>query len=241
MPGPLAYLPNIPQPTDQLSNSQGAILNNFGAIQTWIDQNHVDYTAVGNQPGKHNFVQIPAGGGTPGGGFLVGEDTFSGVNSLMSGKAEVLFTRGTGVIIGAIPQTFEMTTFGTGTYKFTIFDTLGSNLGPGIFSYVWTRFPSGILELRATQTNATVNIPDDGQVILYPATNTANATNPFPGFGVVYYVSAAYQDTRTNPAGDNNPVTVRYQAAYSTTAFTIGIANQWSSGNTRLTYNVWGI
>lgn len=60
MPVPAAsYNPNIPQATDQLSNSQGQILNNFGAIMTLIDQDHVDFAAAG--AGKHNQITFPTG------------------------------------------------------------------------------------------------------------------------------------------------------------------------------------
>ncbi len=48
----MSYQNNIPQPTDALSQSQSDILNNFAAIQTLIDVDHVDFANI-NQ-GKHN-------------------------------------------------------------------------------------------------------------------------------------------------------------------------------------------
>lgn len=54
-----SYNPNIPQPTDQLANSQSDLLNNFGAIMTLIDQDHVDFASAAG-PGKHNQITFPS-------------------------------------------------------------------------------------------------------------------------------------------------------------------------------------
>jgi len=53
----MAYQANIPQATDAMSQSQIDLQNNFGALQTLIDVNHVDF-ASGDQ-GKHKFVTFP--------------------------------------------------------------------------------------------------------------------------------------------------------------------------------------
>jgi len=53
----VAYNNAIPQPTDELRNSQGDILNNFQAIKTAWDINHVTFD-LANQ-GKHNYVTLP--------------------------------------------------------------------------------------------------------------------------------------------------------------------------------------
>jgi hypothetical protein len=53
----MPYNPAIPQPTDQLSISQGDLLGNFMAIQTLIDVNHVDFASA--DMGKHKFVSFP--------------------------------------------------------------------------------------------------------------------------------------------------------------------------------------
>lgn len=50
----MAYNQNIPQPTDQLSQSQGDILANFQAIKTLIDVNHEDFASV--SAGNHKQV-----------------------------------------------------------------------------------------------------------------------------------------------------------------------------------------
>lgn len=53
----MPYNQNIPQPTDQLDVSQVDLLNNFQAIKTLIDINHVTFDAVGQ--GKHTQVTLP--------------------------------------------------------------------------------------------------------------------------------------------------------------------------------------
>ena len=60
----MAYNPNIPQPTDQLSISQGDLLGNFQALQTLIDVNHVDFADA--DMGKHKWVSLPQQAGAPG-------------------------------------------------------------------------------------------------------------------------------------------------------------------------------
>jgi len=59
----MAYNQNIPQPTDLLAISQADLLNNFIALQTLIDVNHVDF-ASGDE-GKHKFVTMPVQGAAP--------------------------------------------------------------------------------------------------------------------------------------------------------------------------------
>jgi hypothetical protein len=63
MPGPFAYLNNIPQPTDQLSVSQGQLLTNAASIKSLIDIDHVDFASV--DAGKHNKVTFPVQAVTP--------------------------------------------------------------------------------------------------------------------------------------------------------------------------------
>lgn len=53
----MAYNNNIPQPGDQLSVSQADILNNFAAISTLVNVNHVDFN--GADQGKHKWVTFP--------------------------------------------------------------------------------------------------------------------------------------------------------------------------------------
>jgi len=53
----MAYNQNIPQPADQLKNSQPQLLANFQEINTLIDANHVGFNL--GDAGKHKFLQMP--------------------------------------------------------------------------------------------------------------------------------------------------------------------------------------
>lgn len=54
----MPYLQNIPQPTDQLDDSQGDILGNFQEIYNLVGVNHVQFGAAAGQ-GKHTQVTLP--------------------------------------------------------------------------------------------------------------------------------------------------------------------------------------
>ena len=51
------YLPNIPQPQDDPSQSQNEILENFQTINTSNSVNHVAFNNT--DQGKHKFIQMP--------------------------------------------------------------------------------------------------------------------------------------------------------------------------------------
>ena len=53
----MPYNQNIPQPTDEIPNSQPQLLGNFQSIQTLLTVNHVAFN-LANQ-GKHAFVTFP--------------------------------------------------------------------------------------------------------------------------------------------------------------------------------------
>lgn len=59
----MAYNNAIPQANDQISVSQDDLLQNFAAIKTLVDVNHVTFSAVGE--GKHKFVTFPRQGSAP--------------------------------------------------------------------------------------------------------------------------------------------------------------------------------
>lgn len=59
----MAYNANIPQPGDQLKNSQPQILANFQEINTALAVNHVGFNVA--DQGKHKFIQMPQQGANP--------------------------------------------------------------------------------------------------------------------------------------------------------------------------------
>lgn len=65
----IVYTPNIPQATDQISQSQPQILENFTGINTLIAVDHATFASA--NAGFHNKVTLPVQGSIP---------TFSGTN-----------------------------------------------------------------------------------------------------------------------------------------------------------------
>lgn len=53
----MAYNPNIPQPGDKLRNSQPQLLQNFQAINTGFNFNHIDLNLA--DAGKHKLLTMP--------------------------------------------------------------------------------------------------------------------------------------------------------------------------------------
>lgn len=53
----MTYDPNIPLPTDFLSDSQGDIRNNFTAANNSFGRNHTNFSVV-TDPGKHKFIEL---------------------------------------------------------------------------------------------------------------------------------------------------------------------------------------
>lgn len=54
----MTYNPNIPQPDDNLSVSQGDLLNNFTDLNTKFSINHVSLTDTTSDTGKHKYVSF---------------------------------------------------------------------------------------------------------------------------------------------------------------------------------------
>lgn len=143
----MAYQNNIPQPSDQLSQSQSDFLVNFQALQILIDVNHVDF-ASGDQ-GKHKFITFPLQGTAP--TFNVGE---VGLYNLLDSTSTV-------------NQLFVTNSAGT-TYPVT---ASGGPIGLGVNGYCY--LPSG-QKLRwgsATTTGTTVTVNLAAPPSMFPAIN----------------------------------------------------------------------
>ena len=127
-----SYLPNIPAANDQLSTSQAQIQTNFGALQTWIDVNHVDY-ANGILGGMHNRVDFPTLGAAPANpGTIGGVITLYSQTSAYTSQPEICVQKQT----NGVHYEFTSARYAAGT-----------NLAPG-----WAIFPSGILLKWGTGT-----------------------------------------------------------------------------------------
>lgn len=119
----MAYNPNIPQPTDILSQSQGDILDNFQAIDVWVDIDHVDFGAP--DEGKHARVSFPVQAPAP--SFLAGEIGLYNFLSPITGVNQLF-------IVNSAGATTEVNA-----------SVLSTNVNPGNNVAGWARLPSGIL------------------------------------------------------------------------------------------------
>ena len=113
----MAYQNNIPQPTDLLSQSQSDILDNFAAIQTLIDVNHVDFASA--DQGKHKFITFPVQAPAP--TFNIDEIGLYNLLDPVTGLNELHIVNSTGAVT-----------------PFTSFETPTATSG-------WTYLPSSLL------------------------------------------------------------------------------------------------
>lgn len=121
----MAYNPNIPQPTDLLSQSQSDILNNFQALGVWVDVDHVDFGAP--DEGKHSRVTFPVQAPAP--AFLAGEIGLYSFLNTNTTKNELY------LVNSSAPQVTTPIT----ASLLSLSPTPGNNVDG------WTYLPSGIL------------------------------------------------------------------------------------------------
>lgn len=114
----MAYVSTIPQPGDQLSQSQPQILGNFTSIGSWVAVNHVTFDS-GSTTGKHKFVEFPVQSPVP--TTAAAEVGLYCQNSTLTSQPELVFSKQSG----------------TSVYEFT---SSGQITNGG-----WVRHPSGIL------------------------------------------------------------------------------------------------
>ena len=81
----MAYKPNIPMATDAISQSQVDLQNNFGALKSLIDINHVDFANMTDQ-GKHYRIDFPVQSVSP--TFQTGQLGLYNLNYSFSGSNE---------------------------------------------------------------------------------------------------------------------------------------------------------
>lgn len=123
----MAYSNTIPQATDQLSQSQLQLLNNFMAIQTYLAVNHVTFNTA--DMGKHVFVEFPLQTMAP--TFVAGETGLWNQNFATSTQNETYIrTNFAGGGVDAVPMTAS------------IFGTVAA---PATNTNGWTYIPSGFL------------------------------------------------------------------------------------------------
>ena len=101
----MAYIANKPDSTDAMSASQAVLKDNFTAIKTLVDVNHVSFGLTNE--GKHNTVSIPAitvtGGSIP---IATGANEWALYTDSVSGK---LFLRPASQVAGTVTNDRPLT------------------------------------------------------------------------------------------------------------------------------------
>jgi len=159
----MAYQPNIPQATDALSQSQIDIQNNFGALSTFLNVNHVDFAS--SDQGKHKWVTFPVQGSTP--SFAAGEVGL--YNMALTGVNELFINKQAQAGVQQIPLTASLLSSAT----------------PALGNGGWTYFPSGYYQTFGSGTGSglttvTLTYPPPNSlstVILTPFSATTSYSN----------------------------------------------------------------
>lgn len=134
----MAYQAAIPAASDAIATSQADIQNNFGAINSLVQVNHVGFNTA--DAGKHSQITFPVGPlvGQPF-TYAANEIGLQSINNVLTGVPDIWMSRG---VTAAFPIT-------------------GKN---GIASDGWSYLPSGLLIKWGTRTavaagNTTVTFP----------------------------------------------------------------------------------
>lgn len=111
----MTYNPNIPNPTDLLSNSQGQIKTNFQQLDTVFGKNHYEFSNSSGPAGKHKFVEMP---------ITTVPATLGGEGSLYtktSGQSQLYYTSDAGGLEYQMTRAIDanIATFGTATNGWT--------------------------------------------------------------------------------------------------------------------------
>ena len=194
----MAFLPGIPQGTDQISVSQGNILNNFQILGAIAGNTNPSSASI-NVTSGFNWVYLPANGANPpaGSAFPAGQlALYSGANA-GTGFNELYINK---PIAGPSFKQVPMTAYRLG----------GTNAGNG-----WTYLPSGLLMAwgRSTTGGASnITITYATELTNFPGFTTANAFPQLtrinaPGTSANFVTLTAYNQTTFqvySSAGGNN-------------------------------------
>jgi hypothetical protein len=110
----MAYLPNIPQSTDQLSVSQGNILNNFSILGAIAGNANPSSTSINTSSG-FNWIYLPSQGAIPpaGAAFSAGNiGLYSAINTATTFNELYINKTITGPTVVQIPMTAYSTSNG---------------------------------------------------------------------------------------------------------------------------------
>lgn len=127
----MAFLPLIPQATDQLSVSQGNILNNFTILGAIAGNGNASSSSINISSG-FNWIYLPSQGATPptGSAFTANNIGLYSATNATSGKNELYINKQNQATTVQIPATASV---------------LSVTSAPASNSGMWTYLPSGLI------------------------------------------------------------------------------------------------
>lgn len=193
----MPYQPNIPNPTDLLSDSQGDIKTNFQSSNTSFGLNHFAFDAVSDS-GKHKFCEMVSQGAFPPGAFtgtlVAGEGTIFTNNVARTSpsgtqtRAELFF------IPDDSGQFYQLTQSAVSVADYTTYFgknvALSTSGGGATGTGGWTFLPGGLIFQYGTVTVALTN-----------NLTTVNFPIPFKTGSVPFSIVL----TPINSSGSNSP------------------------------------
>jgi hypothetical protein len=154
----MSYNPNIPQPTDLLSDSQQDLLNNFTAANTSFGINHYAFDNGTVDNGKHKFVSLTTQGTTIAGSPATAATDVAVYNrsqvGLDSGKQNLYYkfqNQGAGIGTDVILTRFLSPVSATNGYTFI----------PGGFFVQWGVVTTAATSGTVTFSTANVQFPSN--------------------------------------------------------------------------------
>ncbi len=170
----MTFNPNIPRPTDLLSNSQGDLLANNGALNSTFSRNHIPLNVATNN-GKHSFVELvfsnpvgspPAPPLSSGGGTVYTKS--------VSSKAQLFFSP------GSSGNQYQLTATDQANFSTFADNTTG-----------WTFLPGGLILQYGKDSISTIG---SATTITFPYTFPSN----------VFSITFACINTQGNSPTANN-------------------------------------
>lgn len=150
----MAFLPNIPQSTDQLSISQGDLLNNFQILGAIAGNGNPSSASI-NVTSGFNWVYLPPQASTPpaGASFTAGHIGLYSYPSTVTSQNELYINKRNQATVVQVAATASI---------------LSVNSAPAALSAGWTYLPSGILLKWGSNISAngqtTINFPVDATI-----------------------------------------------------------------------------
>lgn len=178
-----SYNPAIPQATDVISVSQGQLLLNFAALQTWLDVNHVDYAAT--NAGKHYFVEFPVQSPVP--TTSASEVGLYCQTSTLTGNPELVFSHQNGAGITEFTSSGQLTNGGWSYLPSAILLKWGTGSPSSSGSYVIT-FPTGSAYPVFNTAYVAFLTPTSGITVYQTALSTTQLTVNASGSGTFNYL-----------------------------------------------------